>query len=251
MKRLNGVVSALAVLSLAAIPARAADDDPKAIIDKGIQALGGEEKLAKADAFSVKADGKITFGGNENEFSSESTYQGLDHFRGTFKGEFNGNTFEGVTVVNGNKGWRKFGDMVMEIDGDGLDNEKRTIYLRVLPTTLVGLKKPEFKLAAAREETVDGKPAVGVKVTGEDGKPFTIYFDKESGLPVKLEAVVTGFMGDEFTEETTYADYKDFGGIKRATKVKSSRDGEPFVEQTVTDFKVLDKVDPKTFDEPK
>ena len=84
-----------------------------------------------------------------------------------------------------------------------------------------------------------------------DGKDFTLYFDKETGLPVKQVAQVRGFMGDEFTQETTFADYKDFGGIKKATKIESKRDGQRFIEQEVTEFKTLDKVDPATFEEPK
>jgi hypothetical protein len=41
------------------------------------------------------------------------------------------------------------------------------------------------------------------------------------------------------------------GGIKKATKVSAKRDGENFIDQEITEFKPLDKVDPKTFTEPK
>ena len=37
-----------------------------------------------------------------------------------------------------------------------------------------------------------GKPAAALKVTGPDGKDFTLYFDKESGLPVRMVAKVIG-----------------------------------------------------------
>jgi hypothetical protein len=62
---------------------------------------------------------------------------------------------------------------------------------------------------------------------------------------------VIGFQGQEYTQETTFADYKDFDGIKKATKVEVKRDGEKFQEMEVTEFKVLDKVDPDAFAEPK
>jgi hypothetical protein len=61
---------------------------------------------------------------------------------------------------------------------------------------------------------------------------------------------VVGFRGDEYTQETTFADYKDLDGIKKATKIVSKRDGEKFRDEEITEFKVLDKVDPKTFTEP-
>ncbi len=122
-------------------------------------------------------------------------------------------------------------------------------YLQIVPIKLVVLKEKGFKLEAADEQKVGDKPAAGIKVTAPDGKEFTIYFDKESGLPVRLVAKVVGF-GTEFTQETTLTDYKDFGGIKKATKVETKRDGEDFVKAEISEFKVLDKVDDKTFAEP-
>ena len=51
--------------------ARADDAKVTEILDKAIKALGGKEKLAKAEAVTWKAKGKITIEGNENEISSE------------------------------------------------------------------------------------------------------------------------------------------------------------------------------------
>ncbi len=247
MKRLFGAAFFTAFLFVPFVPARAGGDDAKSILDKAIKALGGEEKLAKAEAFSMKAKGTVVFNGNENDTSTELTVKGLDHFRR----EFGNDQFHGVIVLDGDKGWRKFGDNSSDIEGDGVANEKRNIYLSVIPVTLVPLKGKGFKYEAAGEEKVGDKPAVILKVTGPDGKDFTLSFDKESGLPVKQVATVLGFQGQEATVETTFADYKDFGGIKKATKIEVKRDGEKFQDMEVTEFKVLDKVEPDTFSEPK
>jgi hypothetical protein len=224
--------------------------DAAAIVDKSIKAIGGAEKLSKAKAIQWKAKAKFRFGENENEGTIEGTMQGLDHSRRVFEGQFGGNAFRGVTVIAGDKGWRKFGDNAMELDSEGLANEKRRLYLSLIPITVEPLKGKGFKLAAAGEEKIGGKPASGVKVTAPDAKTFTLYFDKESGLPAKLVAEVIGFNGDEYTQETTFTDYKEFDGVKVATKLEAKRDGQTFQEMTVTDFKLLDKVDPKTFAEP-
>ena len=234
------------------IPVRAADDkEAKAILDKAIKALGGEEKLSKIKAVTWKAKGTLNFGGGDSNFTSEATVQGLDHSRNEFAGEFGDMKVKGVTVLAGDKGWRKFGDMQAALEKDQLANARRAHYLQLVPVTLVVLKDKPFKFEAAKKEKVDGKPAVGLKITGPDGKDFTLYFDKESGLPVKLVAKVAGFMGGEFTQETTFSDYKEMGGIKKATRIKATRNGEKFLDQEITDFKVLDKVDPKLFTEPK
>jgi hypothetical protein len=226
---------------------RAADAlDANAVIDKAITALGGQEKLSKAGTVSWDAKGKRTFNGNESEFVLHAVAQGLDHFRQEQESERG----KGVLVLAGNKGWRKFGDNQNELDEAALANQKRTTYLSLIPMTIVPLKDKAFKVETIGTQDVDGKPAVGLKVTPPDGKEFNLFFDTASGLPVKLVAKVAGFNGDEYTRETTFNDYKEMGGIQVATKQVSKRDGEKFQDVQVTDFKVLDQVDPKTFTEP-
>ena len=247
MKALLGVVLATMLLFVLTGSSRAGDSDAKSIVDKAITALGGAEKLAKIEAFSMKAKGTVVFNGNESDTTTEMIFKGIDHYRR----EFGNDQFHGVVVLAGDKGWRKFGDNSSTIEGDAVANEKRTIYLWVIPVTLVPLKNNGFKFEAAGEEKVGDKPAVILKVTGPDGKDFTLSFDKESGLPVKQVAKVVGFQGQEYTLESTFSDYKDFGGIKKATKLQMKRDGEKFQDLEVTEFKVLDKVDPDAFTEPK
>jgi hypothetical protein len=247
MTRLLGATLAAVLITSLVGPARADEQEAKKILDKAISALGGEEKLAKATIMSWKSKAKISFGGNENDFDGKTTVNGLDRLRSEFGNEM----FQAVAVIAGDKGWRKFGDMSMEMDADSLANEKRNLYLTITPITIVPLKGKGFKVDSAGEDKVGDKPALAVKVTGPDGKDFTISFDKESGLPVKLVAKVIGFMGEEFTQESTYSDYKDFDGIKKATKVEVKRDGETFLKGETLDFKVLDKTDDDTFSEPK
>jgi hypothetical protein len=252
MKQLLGSLLMAVLVSGLAGPIRAADDkDVQTVLDKAIKALGGEEKLSAARAFTWKGKGTINFGGGNSDFSSTTTIQGLDHLRSDFEGEFGGNKVKGALVLDGDKGWRKFGDMVMELDKNGVANEKRLLYLQVVPVTVVPLKGKGFKVEAAGTEMVGDKPAVVLKVTGPDGKDFKLYFDQTSDLPVKQTSKVVGFMSQEFTQETTFADYKDFGGIKKATRIVARRDGEKFLEQTITDFKPVEKVAPQTFTKPK
>ena len=249
MKRFCGAVLVTLGLAIPISPARADEKDTNAILDKAIKAMGGEEKLKKADVLTWKTKGTITFNGNDNTVGITATVQDLEHYRADIEGEFGGNEFKGYVVLNGNKGWRKFGEK-MDMDEDAVANKKRSVYLLLVPVKVLPLKEKGFKLAAAGEEKVGDKPAVGLKVTPADGKEFTLYFDKESGLPVRLVAKVIGFEGEEYTQDTTYKDYKDFNGIKKATKVDTKRDGEDFIKSEVTEFKVLDKADPKTFAEP-
>ena len=250
MQRMTTTVG-LMILLCCAGSLRAEDKSAAAeTVDKAIAAAGGQEQLAAAKAVTWHGKGTLTIQGNDNQFSTHYTAQGLDHFRAEFEGQFNNGDIKGVTVIDGDKGWRKFNDNVEELDKDAVANEKRNIYLQLLPMLLVPLTDKQFKLEAAPEQKVNDKPAAVVKVAPPDGKEFTLFFDKETGLPVKMVAKVTGWDGNEFTQETTYADYKDFDGIKKATHIESKRDGEKFIDYKVTDFKPLDKVDAAQFAKP-
>src|SRR6185312_13514780 len=164
MKRfLSAAFTAVFVFAVAGF-VRADEAEVKATLDKAIKALGGEAKLGKIDAYTLKTKGTITFGGNDNDFTSELTAQGLDHYRSEFEGDFGGNKVRGVTVVNGDKGWRKFGDNNMELDVNDVANEKRTVYLQVIPVTILPLKGKGFKVESAGDEKAGDKSLAVVKV---------------------------------------------------------------------------------------
>jgi hypothetical protein len=251
MKPLLGTLLAMVFVLGAGAQVRGDDNEAIVLLDKAIAALGGEAKLRQAGAIAWKARGKSFGDGSENAFSNETTVQDLDHFRMEWTDEIDGNLVMGVTVVNGNKGWRRYDRETRDLDAARLANHKRSIYLLVVPVMLVPLKGNTFLIERAGDENVGGKPAAGLKVVGRDGKEFTLYFDKETGLPVKLVAKVLGFEGQQVTQETTFGDYKEFDGIKKATRMERRRDGEKILEQEILEFKVLDKVAPETFAEPR
>ena len=92
MRALLGVVLATTLLFVLTSSSQAGDSDAKSILDKAITALGGAEKLAKVEAFSMKAKGTVVFNGNENDTTTEVIYKGLDHYRR----EFGNDQFHGV-----------------------------------------------------------------------------------------------------------------------------------------------------------
>jgi outer membrane lipoprotein-sorting protein len=250
MKRAILGLFILGCFAIGAVSASA--QDAAAVIDKAIKAHGGEEALGKIKAYSISAKSKLYFGGNESEATVKQTVQGITHLRQEFEGEFGGNAIHGVTVQAGDKLWNRFNDMDFPMEEAQVANTKRTTYMNSTAVTLLPLKSKEFKTALAGEEKVGDKLAAAVKVTGPDGKDFTMYFDKESGLLVKVAAEgVLGFGGDEAKMESTYSDYKEVNGVKKAMKSVGMRNGEKNIEQEVTEFKVLDKAPDGAFDEPK
>ena len=249
MKRFLGAL--LATASLIA-PARADDKDATPILDKAIQAMGGEAVLAKAAASATwKTKGTVTLNGDDNDIATNVTAKGLDHLRDEFSGEFNGTEIKGVRILAGSKGWMAIQDNINDMDEEAVANEKHNLFLELAPITILPLKGKGVKVEVAGEETVDGKPAAKVKATAPDGSTFTLCFDKESGLPVKVVGKAFGWQGEEYSREATYSDYKKMGGIQKATKVVIKRDGDPFITATFSEYKPIYPVPAATFAEPK
>ena len=255
MKRLfrAAFVTAVAVLLIGNSGRGDSPNNAEATVDKAVQALGGEATLKSIKAYSWKTKGKINIGGNESNFTGSTTVDGLNRLSQAFEGEFNGEKVKGLTVVDGDKGWRKFGEMAMELDKEALANAKRSMYLagwqpRATRSSLGGEGLQDQGRCGRKSRRQ--QDAACIEVTGPDGKDFKLYFDKATGLPVKEVARVVGLSGEELSQESYYKDFKAFDGFKTANKVELKHDGEKFLTFEASDFKKLENVDPKTFANP-
>jgi hypothetical protein len=82
-----------------------------------------------------------------------------------------------------------------------------------------------------------------------DQKPATmLFFDKETGLLVKVEMKVKDESRKEVLSEMYLDDYKDIGGRKYYTKMRVVQDGKPVTEHTLYDQKSQEMLDPKLFE---
>jgi len=84
--------------------------------------------------------------------------------------------------------------------------------------SVVNWRKLYPKVENAGIETIDGEECFKVVMTPAEGQPITGYYQKKSGLQVKLTTVATSQLGD-IPLEIIASDYKDFGGILEPAKV--------------------------------
>ncbi len=237
-------IVATLLLSVVALPARAADD-PRAVVARAIKALGGEAALSKASAFTYRMKVALFIQGKEGAATGRITMDNSRRYRQDFRSEVGGNKVTGVLMLYGHKGSRSLNRKSTALNREGVDNLRHIAELTMTSITVMPIR--EYRLESIDDEEVGGRPAVGLKVHPPDHKEFKIYFDKESGLPVRLIARVVGFNNTESTQEWTFSDYRVVGGIRRAMKIEIKRDGEPFQKIEVIDFKVLDKVNASVF----
>jgi outer membrane lipoprotein-sorting protein len=72
-----------------------------------------------------------------------------------------------------------------------------------------------------KEVPINGKPAYQVDLVSKNGTPSSRYFDKESGLIVKMSNKAETDMG-VFDVDSMISDYKKFDGVLQGTKVRQS-----------------------------
>ncbi len=251
---MRSFVCLAAALAVAAGAARADEkDNPKDVIERAVKAAGGEENLAKHKAETFKGKGKFYGGGEGVDYTGEWNVQRPDKMKVEITTEAGGMKFTFVRVVNGDKVWLKLGDNVEEVDDkDRLAEAREESYANNLTTLLPLVKDKGYELKALGEFQLEGKPALGVKVSSKGHRDVSLYFDKDTGLLVRTETTVKDPMGGdkEILQETTYGDFKEVDGVKHAMKVVIQRDGKKFVEAEVTDFQHRDKIDDAVFGKP-
>ena len=114
------------------------------------------------------------------------------------------------------------------------------------PRVVMRLKDADNRLSLADEIKIDGRPAVGVelsKVAPTFKLSLRLYFDKETNLLVRQDKL-------HETSSITYGDYKKFDGIQVAQKETKTVNGKVVTESEVIDFRVMDKLDDKLFEQP-
>lgn len=251
MRRI-GILSFTICLVLGSASSVRADDQAelKALVDKAIKAAGGEEKLTKFKATTWKSKGTFHGMGVAIPYTSEWASQGATQFRALISSEIDGNKFTFAIVLNGDKGWRKLNDQAQEMDKDMLAEQKEERHADYL-ATLVPLKDKAITLGALGDSKINNRAAVGVKVSQKGFRDVLLFFDKENYRLLKSEYRVKDDMsGKEVNQEVTYSDYKEVDGIKYPTKFVIKRDNKPYVEDEITEYKPVEKLDDSVFAKP-
>lgn len=250
MQRIVCLGVALTLLTSAAW----ADDqaEMRALIDKAIKATGGEAKLAQLNAATFKGKGKFYGMGEGIDYTGDWALQHPDKTRVQIEFTAGGMMFTIIRVLNGDKAWSKFNDKTQTVDSKEEIAEGQEAAYVAWVTRLVPLKDKDFQLAPLGEVKIDGKPAVGVRVSHKGRRDVNLFFDKEKGLLLKVETVIKDPMaaGQEMTQEALYSEHKEVNGVQAAMKVVINRDGKKFIDLEVTEIELKEKLDDSVFGKP-
>jgi hypothetical protein len=244
--------AAVVGLSLWLCPARAEEDPARAVLDRAVKALGGADKLGQLQGVSFRSQGIFQAGDQKVEMSGDVNAQALHRFRWQISVTFMGRTESGVLVLDGDKGWiQGGGQQARDLPPEALALLQTDLRVVRLAQRLVPLSEKGFSLAPLGELKIEQRDAVGIKVTHAGQPDLDLFFDKESGLPLRAEVRVKEDKdGQEVLHAFTFGDYKEVNGVKQFTRLSLQRDGKPAMELELSNFDLRDRLDDALFAKP-
>lgn len=194
----------LAAFAIGASLSTAADlPSGESLLQRYIDRSGGAEAYAKAKNMSMSGTVEMpaqNITGTVTIFEEgEKSYTAMD-FAGIGKIEegFDGETAWENSALQGPR----------ILEGDEKISAKRAATL----SSITSWRNVYKDAHTAGSEDIDGKPAWKVEMTPKEGRPETFYFDRDSGLLVRISAVFSTPLGDISTE-STMSDFRSVDGI--------------------------------------
>ncbi len=183
---------------------------PDQVIDKYVQALGGEAAIEKVK--SIEGKGTLLMGNGRNipiealMASPDRYWDSIDTPRGKMSRGFDGAT-----------GWRQEGANVSEARGPQLDELKHAAQFNRLMRLWEFYR--DFRVMG--EETIDGHECNALFALNVDGTRTRLYFDTQSGLLLRMVEFTDTVLGPLATQ-MDFEDYREVSGVKGPFTIRVS-----------------------------
>lgn len=237
----------VAVVVLAGIGARAADDAAVAVVKKGIEAHGGEEALKKAKGGEYKLEGDVIVGAEKGKFTSSVSYALPDKFRMSVESTIGGTKSTQLVIVNGDKVKATNNGKAQEIKAELKAECKHLAAVQEVSLLYPLLDDKKYTLKAEKDEKVDDKEVSVVLVTRTGMKDVRLMFDKKSGELVRFTHKMPDPHGQEVLTEVTNSEFKKFDGVLQPTVQKLKQSNKDYMTLKVVDVKLMEKPDLKAY----
>jgi hypothetical protein len=219
------------------------------LINKAIDAHGGEQALAKTRVRTRSENGEMHFEGTKITFTAKTAMNLPERLRNVIDAQANGVNSKLIQVVNAQTGWQSRNGQVEELSSESSKELREEAYLFWL-TTLVPLKGKEFNVTTLLEEKkVDRQPALGIVVSSDGHPDARLYFDKGTGLLVRAQHRTT-LVRKDINSTYDFGQHREFDGVKMPTRETHYVDADKQVELTITSWEFPASLPPGLFDKP-
>ncbi len=198
--------------------------NPKEIIEKCVNVIGGEEAIKKFSDYKAKGEIKVSFMGRELTGTLESIRKGRKIWNRS-EVKFGRDIFVVLQAYDGKTAW-------MDRMGTIVDQPSLN-YETDFDHDISLLIEKEAVFLVVKEKEIEGRRAIGIEVDFKD-KKTAIFIDKETYTI--LEMVYKDlYFGEKFTKEmlerrVRYGDYKKLDGVLFPTKKTIYQEGKKLLE---------------------
>lgn len=198
--------------------------DAKEIVEKCVNAFGGEAAIKKLSDYKAKGEIKVSVRGMELSGKLEAIQKGRKIWRRA-EINFGGDVYVMLQAFDGQTAW-------MDRQGTIVDQPSLN-YDTDLSHDISLLVEKDADFSLAKEKEIEGKKSVGIEVSFKD-KKTTFFIDKQTNTI--LEMVYKDlYFGEKYTKEMLerrikYAEYKELDGVLFPTKVTIYQRGKKLVE---------------------
>ena len=221
-------------------------DEAHDLLDKAIAARGGDQALAKTKAEVSKTKGTIS-DLNGAGFTGSNSFLGPDRLKQDLTVNIQGTDIRLLVIVNGDKCTLNINEQSQPENPLLTKSLKAATYQREL-IRLLPLRDPAYSLQTLPEAQVNGKPAVGLRVSKPGQSDVSLYFDQQTRLLVRMDhRTVDPNSGQEFDEQATIKENMVVDGVTAPRKVVVTRNGNPHVEYEVTELKFVESLPASEF----
>jgi hypothetical protein len=179
---------------------------PQSVIEKYLNAIGGESKLATVKDLRMEATGSIQ--GQQIHFLR--VYKLPGRFKMVVRVPSMENRIVSSMVVNGDS--VKIQRMGQDVPVNSQTRESLKQQLDIFPEQ--HYLDQGYSLSLAGVQEINGQDAYMVNVTDPQGNTSTVYYNASSGLKMKEVVEETSSSGETISSATTFGDYKEVNGIK-------------------------------------
>jgi hypothetical protein len=184
VRRSLGILVTSCVL---AFTASATDQDPKEIVRQAIAAMGGMENVRQCRAMHNKFNGRLYFQTESLDVEGETWLQLPDRMKQTAQIEIPGQKLSIECLVRGQDAWTVDPTGQRRLDGPERDDLLASVHEEYVAAIWPLLEDQSLTLTTVPAKTINGRSALGIRVTQPKQSDVTLYFDAENHLLVLKE----------------------------------------------------------------
>ena len=225
-----------------------ADKEAVKVIEAAIKAHGGMEVHKKYSSREVTFEGSLVLPTDTLKIRSSASFALPDKSREMMEMIDRKSVVE--VIINGDKFKQILNGKSEELKDEVLKTEYRH-NMAILDVTqfYTLLDEKVYSIKSAKDELIAERDTSVVMVTRLGMRELKMSFDKETNRLVRFGFKTRHPLDPkkEVVQETYQSDFKEFKGLLLPTTVVVKHDGKDFIKLKVTDVKLTDKPDLKTY----